>query len=329
MKRASKFLVPPNWQVLFNDMDISIEEALAYANLPPALFSEPKVYLSPAQYFQLWHGIEAASGDTELPLKFAEVMTLESFDVPIFAAICSQNLNAALYRLQEYKPLIGPMQLDVKKSKDATTAIISCYGYADALPKCFSLSELVFFTQLSRLATRKHIVPSKITLPVLPDNLARYEDYFGCPLNVGNHTSITFTASDALQPFLTSNQDMLNFFDGELKQRLSAVAVYSSTKERVMTELLKLLPQGEATIERVAFRLAASKRSLQRKLSEEGVSFKQLLQTVRHELADYYLSETDMPIIEIAFLLGFQESNSFARAYNTWTGTTPTKKRSL
>jgi AraC-like DNA-binding protein len=329
MKRANRFLVPANWQVLFKDMDISLEEALAYANLPPALFSQQKIYLSPAQYFQLWHGIEAASNGAELPLKFAQAMTLESFDVPIYAAICSRNLNAALERLKEYKPLIGPMLLDISKTTKITTATISCYGYADALPKCYALSEAVFFTQLSRLATRKRIVPRAVTLPALPDKVKPYEDYFGCPLSVSSETSISFDANDANQPFLTSNQDMLNFFDTELQQRLKSVLAYSSTRERVTTELIKLLPQGESSIELVAQRLAMSKRSLQRKLSEEKVSFKGLLQEVRQELADYYLSKTNMPMIEIAFLLGFQESNSFARAYHTWTGNTPSTKRSL
>ena len=81
------------------------------------------------------------------------------------------------------------------------------------------------------------------------------------------------------------------------------------------------------SIEYVAKQLAMSKRTLQRKLSEENYSYQWVLKKVRQELADYYLQQTQLPIIEVSFLLGFQETNSFIRAYSSWTGTTPSQVR--
>ena len=327
MKRASKFTIPPNWKVLFNDLGLDVHEILAHAGLPQGLFEQPKVQLTPVQYFRIWHGIEAASHGTEMPLKLAEVLSFESCDVPIYAAMCSDNLNAALVRLRDYKPLIGPMILDIEKDNTATQLTFGCYGYEGELPKTLNLTEMVFMTQLARMATRTHVQPLKVVLPGLPNQLAAYETYFGCEIQQGDLAQIRFRATDANAPFLTQNQAMLNMFDNELKQRLEAQQAENTTLDRVSTVLVGSLPQGESSIEYVAKQLAMSKRTLQRKLSEENYSYQWVLKKVRQELADYYLQQTQLPIIEVSFLLGFQETNSFIRAYSNWTGTTPSQVR--
>ena len=252
MKRASKFTIPPNWKVLFNDLGLDVHEILAHAGLPQGLFEQPKVQLTPAQYFQIWHGIEAASHGTEMPLKLAEVLSFESCDVPIYAAMCSDNLNAALVRLRDYKPLIGPMILDIEKDNTATQLTFGCYGYEGELPKTLNLTEMVFMTQLARMATRTHVQPLMVVLPDLPKQLAAYETYFGCEIQQGDLAQICFRATDANAPFLTQNQAMLNMFDNELKQRLEAQQAENTTLDRVSTVLVGSLPQGESSIEYVA-----------------------------------------------------------------------------
>lgn len=329
MKRADKFVVPPNWQVMFNDMGISLQAVLGYAQLPSGIFEQKKVQLSPSQYFQFWQGIDKAAQaqGRELALVLAEVMSLESFDVPIFAAICSPNLNAAVKRLQEYKPLIGPMELKLVMTSEKTELEISCYGHTGKLPISLSLSELVFFTQLTRLATRQSIKPLKVVLPELPENLDAYVEYFGCPITQGSAVQLVFSGQDAQTPFLTNNQTMLNIFDSELRKKLESMESSYTASSSVYTHLMDLLPQGESSIEVVASRMAMSKRTLQRKLSQEGSSYQTILHNVREELAHYYLKETSLPIAEVSFLLGFQESNSFIRAYSAWTGMSPGQVR--
>jgi AraC-like DNA-binding protein len=329
MIKASKFVIPPNWKVLFNDLGIELQQVLSYAELPPRLFDKNKVQLTSSQYFQLWRGIELAAQakEIDIALKFAQVMSFESFDVPIFAAVCSSNLNTAVKRLQEYKPLVGPMSLAIEQTEEHTCIDISCYGYDGILPRALNLIELVFFTQLTRLATRSEVKPIEIVLPDLPNNLNAYQAYFGCSIRQGPKTCIKFHAKDAQMPFLTDNQMMLSIFDGELKQRLEAITTQCKTSDSVSMILLNLLPQGESSIESVASQMAISKRTLQRKLAGEGICYQTVLQKVRLQLADHYLNETKLPLIEVSFLLGFQESNSFIRAYNAWTGMSPGQVR--
>lgn len=82
----------------------------------------------------------------------AKHMTVESFNSPIFASICGANLNKALQRLRHYKPLIGPMMLDINTASKQTELAISFYNNEERLPKLLALCKLVFFTQLAGLA---------------------------------------------------------------------------------------------------------------------------------------------------------------------------------
>lgn len=84
--------------------------------------------------------------------------------------------------------------------------------------------------------------------------------------------------------------------------------------------LAELLPSGETTIDDVARELGISKRTPQRKLKEEKTTFQKQLNSTRENLAVHYLINTDITTNEIAFLLGYQELNSFLRAFLLWTG---------
>jgi len=323
MKRANKFIVSANWQLILNDMKIDTAAVLTFAKLPADLFNRANATLSPAEYFRLWRGIELAAGDRNVALLLADHLSVEAFDAPIFACICSPDLNTAVRRLSHYKPLIGPWMLGVDEGNDSTRLSIECYGNEGEIPRCLGMTELVFFTQLARIATRTRVEPLSITLPQLPDNLAPYTDYFGCEPELGEGVSIRFSAEDATRPFLTANASMWSFFEDKLSQKLADLDASATTVERVRAVLLEALPSGEASIESVANKLAMSKRTLQRKLTTEAESFQSVLSAVRTELADHYLEKTQMSLGEISFLLGFQEANSFIRAYSGWKGMSP------
>ena len=190
-------------------------------------------------------------------------------------------------------------------------------------PAQLGIAELVFFTQLARLAARRRIVPLSVQLPELPANLAPYADYFGCTPTVGSGIEVRFDARDAKRPFLTSNAAMWDFFEGLLSQRLKDLDASASTAERVSAVLLESLPAGKSSMEQVAAKLAMSKRTLQRKLTSEAETYQSVLQQTRGKLADHYLTKSRLSLGEISFMLGFQEPNSFIRAYSSWKGVSP------
>jgi AraC-like DNA-binding protein len=327
VKQATRFCVQPGWKVLITDIGINPALVLKLSGLPADLFARKDARMTPTEYFRLWSGLEQAAGTEVLPLKIGQHISVEAFDPPIFASLCSANLNTALQRLSQFKRLIGPLILLVEVTAHQTTVTLDCSGDSEQLPRSLGAAELVFMTQLARLGTRKRVVPLRVELVELPLERGAYQEYFGVPLSKGSVHRLTFSASDAEQPFLTENAAMWNFFEAGLVSKLSDLDIEASMKERVRSALLEMLPAGQSAIEGVADRLAMSKRSLQRRLSEESSNYQEVLNTTRRELAHSYLSRSSASLGEIAYLLGFQDGNSFIRAFRGWTGQTPGEYR--
>ena len=105
------------------------------------------------------------------------------------------------------------------------------------------------------------------------------------------------------------------------------MSIGAAWSARLWWTLLVLLPGGSASVEAVSKRLGASVRALQRRLKDEGSTFQDVLNRTREELARHYLRSSRMTAAEISFLLGFEDPNSFFRAFHKWTGSTPEQAR--
>jgi AraC-like DNA-binding protein len=81
------------------------------------------------------------------------------------------------------------------------------------------------------------------------------------------------------------------------------------------------------SVNSVAAELYLSPRTLQRRLQRHGYSYQQLLDKTRHRTACRLLADTDLEPGEIAFVLGFEELNSFSRAFIQWEALTPSRWR--
>ena len=195
-------------------------------------------------------------------------------------------------------------------------------------PAFLTATELLFWVALARLGTRHAVHPLRLTAPEPHEpSAAAVHDYIGRGIEQGSAVSITFSSEDAERPFLTANQRMWDFFEPELRRRLSELQTTASTTERVRASLLELLPAGDATMDAVARSLGMSNRTLQRRLRGEQTNFQELLSDVRESLALHYLRSSAMPAAEISFLLGYADPNSFYRAFQGWTGLTPETAR--
>ncbi len=330
MRHAQGFYLDIGWQVLLKDLGIQSNNVLRRAKLPDDLFQREKYELTTEQYFHFWNALETEAGNAMFPLQIIEKVSTESFNPPLFAALCSTNLMQATQRLSKYKLLVAPMHLDIQIGKQSEMTISPYWLSAQTeIPYSLQVTEIALFLRLARLGTREAIKALRVTLPQLPSgsNQQRYQNHFGCPIQFGYAPSITFSVEDSLRPFLTANAGMWSFFEPELQRRLAELDTNASTTERVKSVLLEMLPANTATIENAAKRLGFSKRTLQRRLEDEGENFRTLVNNTRESLARYYLTKTTVSSSEIAFLLGFEDPNSFYRAFHDWTGVTPESVR--
>lgn len=328
MTTVATYTFDQSWRVVLADLGVSPANVLRRASLPGDLLARERVTLTQADYFRLWRGVEEEIADPTLPLRIGETIKAESFDPPIFAALCSPDLNTALRRIARYKALTCPMRLDVRERSDATSVVLSWLDPTETPPALLVATELVFFVALARLGTRTRVQPLAIASPLALTPTDAYASWFGVQPGRGRFHTLTFAAADARRPFLTSNNAMWRSFEPELQRRLAELDARASTADRVRASLLELLPGGASSIQAVAARLGASSRTLQRRLQDERTSFAAVLGDTRAELARHYLGKTSLTSAEISFLLGFEDPASFYRAYHAWTGATPEEARS-
>ena len=101
----------------------------------------------------------------------------------------------------------------------------------------------------------------------------------------------------------------------------------SHLRTRVENAISSLLPHGRVVVDDVARSLGMTKRTLARRLSDEGLNFTEVLQQLRRDVAVRYLDDPKLHISKIAWLLGFNEVSAFTRAFKRWTGKTPSQMR--
>lgn len=319
---STKVIVDMSWEALLNNLGLNTADLLRHAQLPEDLFSQKHPTLTGEQYFRLVDSLEFFGEGEDWLLQLVQAVTPETFSPPLFAALCSQNLRAALERLSEFKLLICPTHMLLKPTVDGIRVTFEVVGVDRDMPASLSVMELAFLTNLARIATRQHIKPLEVVCPFTLGQV--YHNYFGVAPIKGERISIEFSNDDLERPFLTSNSSMWDFFEPQLRQRLIDLqASDSSLQQRVYSLLLELLPTGKNSIEDAASKLAMSKRTLQRKLQAEDTNFKNILQSVRTHLAKHYLQREQLTGIEIALLLGFNSQSAFIRAFSSWEGISP------
>jgi AraC-like DNA-binding protein len=325
--QATKFILDPGWHVLLSDLGIDSKEVLKRAGLPGDLLVQKDPALDAQDYFRLWNAVVETVNNPVFPLKLGQSVSVEAFHPAFFAGLCSPNFNIAMERISKFKRLVGPLVYNVSKTADSTTIEVDCLDIENPLPESIIAFELVFIIYFGRLGTREEIKPTIVNSTIdLPDPDA-YAEYFGISVKKGETNSVTFSSFDAERPFVTENVGMWNFFEPGLRKRLSDLKEEESFVVRVNCSLLELLPSGQASMEAVANKLAVSKRTLQRRLNEESTTFNNELNRTREKLARYYLAKSEMSGAQISYLLGFEDPNSFFRAFHSWTGQTPKQLR--
>ena len=305
--------------------DVNIELLLKKANMSPKAINKDGLCINRKQYIDLMNRLEEMITSHNL-LCYSNVDSMISFIPPLFAGLCAKDGITCFNRILKYKKIIGPFILDIKIDKEKLSIEFLFDDGDIELPNFSILSEQVLMTSIIRKGTGVEIVPRKVTSIYEYEDKA-FEEYFKIKPYKDKKAILEFNIEDVQRPFLTENNIMWEYLEPELQKRIKEMEVDESFAARVRTILFELIPSGEASIESVAKELNLSTRTLQRKLSEEKTTFLKQLNHTRELLSRSYLKDTEMTIDEIAFLIGYADTNSFVRAFKTWTGMTITEYR--
>jgi AraC-like DNA-binding protein len=160
-----------------------------------------------------------------------------------------------------------------------------------------------------------------------PTDQSYFYSLFRCPVDFGaEENSLQIDLRHADKQLTGSNKQLAQLNDHIVVRYLAHLS-RKDIVNRVKAAILDSLGEGAATESIIAQAMNTSARNLNRKLSNEGTSFKALLMEIRRELAEQYINDSARTLTEISFMLGFSEVSSFSRAYRRWEGQSPSEAR--
>ncbi|WP_455365328.1 AraC family transcriptional regulator [Kaarinaea lacus] len=248
-----------------------------------------------------------------------------------FSWMASPSLKEAFERLQRYVRIVNnAAAVDIKNQNSVTRlSLYNAVGLQNASIAAVDAS-LAVLVHMCRLNYGKDLDPVRIqtSRPEPPPNcLDRMNAFFRGPIEFScNENAIHFSTVAVEKHLPASNIELARANDkliDEYLSHLDGTSVGIRTKARIT----ELLPSGSVSEERIAELLNLSVRSMQRKLKEEGSSFKELLNQTRQELAEQYIENSRLSINEITYLLGFSDPANFSRAFKRWHGVSPSQYR--
>ena len=187
---------------------------------------------------------------------------------------------------------------------------------------------LSWILDVGRRGTDGEITPLRLELTRPVKHRALLERHFGCRVHFkADRNALVFRSSDLDRPFVTQNEELLTIIGTHLDSELKAGNAALNVGQQVKDTLKRSLAGKRPTLQGVAQELGLSTRTLQRRLTDAGFTFQQLVEETRRELARHYLKQRAVELPEVAFLLGFEDANSFFRAFQGWEGTSPTEWR--
>lgn len=178
-------------------------------------------------------------------------------------------------------------------------------------------SYFTFLIRMARAQTSEPFIVKKLELDQQYTNCHQLRDFMGCDIEYSDTNSIHIKKSEATVPFLGANAVMWTEAESELKRRSFGVEKSPLYKD-VFSILMETLPMGNGMIDPVIERMGISKRTLQRRLKKDGISFREILDETRFWLASEFLKQGDMSKTKIAYRLGYSDPNSFYRVYKAW-----------
>lgn len=308
----------------FEDLGVSTELVLRHAGLALSALEQDRIFVSTEELFGIYEGLAKYSADPAIGLKIALEGRVERYDPVAIAALYARSFRDALSRMQRYKQLTCPEAIHVTERNE------ECHVEFQWLLAQAREPELLIdlcFAWVREIAARGSDGAIKIKRVELARPEARralYEEHFGGPVVFESARNVlVFHATDLETPFVTHNAEVLAMVAPQLEAELAQQLASRSFREQVKVTLKRLLAGQRPELRAVARELGVSARTLQRRLTDEAITFQQLVAEARRELAHHYLEQSRLELNETAYLLGYEDANSFFRAFQQWEGTSP------
>lgn len=320
--------IPKGFWLGLRQLNIAAHDVVRKAGLPLTIVNEPAV-VTTAQYFSLWQAFSDVVADpAAATVKLSTDFETAQLPPSVLAPYHARDYRDALNRMARYKQLCAPERIQItEKGELCTIELAWLYSDHPEPPMLISVT-MATLLAIGRLGTGQTLSARLVEFSHPIRNIQALEAFFGCPVRVGaGRNRLSLHRRDLDRPFISYNEELLEILTPALDRSLEEKQRSLSITEMVKWLMKRSLAAGRPDIQAIASELGISDRTLQRRLTDDGANFKQLLTDARREKALEYLSDPLLDLKEVAFLLGYEDQNSFFRAFRQWEGDTPSNWR--
>lgn len=307
----------------FEVLGFNTSDLLNAIGIDSALFHDPFASVPDELFGQLWMYAFKQDPDPTLPTRVGLAVPYNAFGMLDHLVGSSTTIGEAFQVLNLFLWLVSiDMSMDFDHRHGDWVWVIN----DPPVPSRFISEQwtlaLIFQRFRQRMPgfrIREVHLSQSATVPA-----AQFEQYWEVPVRLGQRTTgfrlatgvwelPNQGANPMLQQTLRTVAEQV-----EIKQFEEAPLIYA-----IRTRLPEALREGQFSADDIAQELGLSRRTLQRRLSSENITFQQLLDLYRQEQAMQMLQNGETSMVDVAYALGYTEQSSFNRAFRRWTGQSP------
>jgi len=317
--------LPRNMLDAIADAGVDLADTAREAHVDPSALESGMTFAEVERFIEVaWRRLD----DPAFGLRAGCVLRPERYGISGLTAMASPTFGAALQRKARYNRLVWGDSYRIRR--DAHEFTVFTEAPDESKPWSYSRVDMEFASLVTfgRRFASPHIAPLKAGFRrPEPSYSALNEEVFRCPVAFAQPAnSLGFSQADAQLPLISADARAAEWLEFGARAALELMDD-SGVTARVRAQLERTLQGDEPTLAAVASQLCMSERTLQRRLSAEGQTFRRVLDEMRRDVAQRSLATGKRNVPELAYLLGFEDSNSFYRSFRRWTGTTPESYR--
>lgn len=314
---------------LVGELGADADELLRFAHLSPEVVGSHDHFVDYRSVISVLEAAARVTGTGDLGRRLADRQGLDILGPVGVAARTAPTVGAAFGSIEKYLTVYSPaIAITIAHEPGQRLATFEWRVVVDRAPHHRQAAELALGVtcQVFRLLAGPDFSPTSVQLrhEALTDP-SEYSTYFHCPVEFSTRTyGFRFPAAVLARPL-----DADSAVHAVVEDYLSTVVAPTTTSVvDAVTRLVRtMLPTGGLDLGLVSDQLALHRRTLQRQLADRGVSFSSLVDQVRREEAERYLRQTDMPLGQLAGVLGLSEQSALTRACRRWFGASPSRVR--
>ncbi|MDA0149643.1 AraC family transcriptional regulator ligand-binding domain-containing protein [Vibrio sp. LaRot3] len=226
------------------------------------------------QFFSIWQSLPAITNNADIGFDFVKTIKVTRLPPELFAASLAKDYRSALLRVARFKRLCAPEIITVNESNGMAKISIEWLNH-QRIPDSLVDTTLSFLLALGRDNSATKIEIAAIHLQRSPSNEWDLEQLYSAPIKFNcDHNAIVLKASELDTPLEGYNQALSDMLLPQLEQAITHQRQSQSYCEQVKWIIEQVLSAGSPTLNDVAKELGVSVRTLQRRITNEGHTFK-------------------------------------------------------